>query len=380
MIVSFKDGVKLIGLSVVSFCAVFVCTFFLNFYLDAVELEGTFTDPAINALYEAQMVTAKFVSVLCGGFLGFMSVVILIFYVKLYIDGHGKQLGILKGMGYSNGKIALGFFVFGFSVFIGSALGFGVGFAIMPLIYKNLTIDGIPQIDISFHTELLFALVFLPVAVFSAFACGYAYLALKRPVCDMLRGKDKVKLKKEKAKENNGFSFLTEMCFKTLGDKKALAFFVAFACFCFSAMIQMSVSMIDLSSEIMGAIILVIGLILAVTTLLMAITSLVKGNIKSISIMKAFGYSMKECSFTVLGGYHIFALIGFFAGTLYQFVILKLMINVVFKDVAQMPEYSFGVSAFFITLAAFIVFYSAVVLFYSFKINKISVKEVMTET
>ena len=96
--------------------------------------------------------------------------------------------------------------------------------------------------------------------------------------------------------------------------------------------------------------------------------------------MKAFGYSMKECSFTVLGGYHIFALIGFFAGTLYQFVILKLMINVVFKDVAQMPEYSFGVSAFFITLAAFIVFYSAVVLFYSFKINKISVKEVMTET
>ena len=99
MIVSFKDGVKLIGLSVVSFCAVFVCTFFLNFYLDAVELEGTFTDPAINALYEAQMVTAKFVSVLCGGFLGFMSVVILIFYVKLYIDGHGKQLGILKAMG-----------------------------------------------------------------------------------------------------------------------------------------------------------------------------------------------------------------------------------------------------------------------------------------
>ena len=44
MLVSLKDSLKLIGISVISFCAVFVCTFFLNFYLDAKSLDGTLTD------------------------------------------------------------------------------------------------------------------------------------------------------------------------------------------------------------------------------------------------------------------------------------------------------------------------------------------------
>ena len=96
-------------------------------------------------------------------------------------------------------------------------------------------------------------------------------------------------------------------------------------------------------------------------------------------MMKAFGYSMKESSVTILGGYHLFALIGFAVGTVYQYGLLSLMINVVFKDVAEVPEYSFNVPVFFITLAVFIVLYEALMLFYSFRINKISVKTVMLE-
>lgn len=380
MVVSLKDGIKIIGLTIVVFCAVFVCTFFLNFYLDAAELDGTFTDPVVAALYDAQMATAKFTCAISGGFLCLIAVIMLVFYIKLYVDGHQTQLGIIKAMGYSDGKIALRFAVFGISVLVGTALGFGGGFAIMPAIYRNMTIDGLPEIAITFHIELLFVLIIAPTIVFSALSCGYAYLALRRPVSEMLRGKDEKRIKISKVKEEKERSFLTEMCLKTLGGKKSLAFFVAFACFCFSAMVQMSVSMLDLSSGFMGAIILSIGVVLAVTTLLMAITSLVNGNVKNIAIMKAFGYSMKECSLTVLGGYRIFALIGFAVGTVYQFVLLKLMVNVVYKDVAAMPEYNFNVPVFFITLAVFIVFYEAVMLFYTFKMKKISVKAVMTET
>ena len=65
--------------------------------------------------------------------------------------------------------------------------------------------------------------------------------------------------------------------------KKSLAFFVAFACFCFSAMVQMAASMYELSTETMGEIIFVMGVVLAVTTIFMAVTSLVKGNVKNIS-------------------------------------------------------------------------------------------------
>ena len=71
------------------------------------------------------------------------------------------------------------------------------------------------------------------------------------------------------------------MSLKTLGGRKSLAFFVAFACFCFSAMVQMGASMEDLASVTMGIIILVIGVVLAVTTMFMAVTSLVRSNLKT---------------------------------------------------------------------------------------------------
>ena len=141
----------------------------------------------------------------------------------------------------------------------------------------------------------------------------------------------------------------------------------------------MGASMKELSTTEMGTMILLIGIVLAVTTLFMAITSILKGNIKNISIMKAFGYSMKEYSVAVLAGYNIFAFIGFAVGTLYQYGLLKLMVEVVYNDVGSVPDYNFNVSVFFITLAIFIVLFEGVMAFYAYRMSRISVKEVMTE-
>lgn len=379
MIVSLKDALKLIGVIIVTFCAAFVCTFFLNFYLDARSLESLIADEHTQILFDAQMATARFTCAISGGFLALIAVVMTVFYIKLYIDKHSSDLGVLKAMGYSEFKISLRFAVFGLSVLLGTILGFAGGFAIMPTVYDGLAIQGLPEIEITFHAWLLIALVFLPALVFAAVSVLYAYIALRRPAYELMRGRDKeVKLKKhDKEKER---SFLKEMCVKTLCGKKSLAFFVAFACFCFSAMVQMSASMESLTEETMGWIIFVIGVVLAVTSMFMAVTSIMGGNVKNIAMMKAFGYSMKECSLTILGGYHIFALIGFAVGTVYQYGLLSLMINVVFKDVAEVPEYSFNVNVLFITFAVFIVLYEVLMLVYSYRMSKISVKEVMLET
>ena len=43
MIVSFKDIFKMTGILIVSFCAVFVCALFLNFYLDVLGIEDMIT-------------------------------------------------------------------------------------------------------------------------------------------------------------------------------------------------------------------------------------------------------------------------------------------------------------------------------------------------
>ena len=113
------------------------------------------TDQGTIQLYNAQIATAKLTSSLAGGVLSIISVLMLIFYIKLYIDSHSAQLGIVKALGYSRGKIASKFWVFGLSVFAGCAVGFGLAWAIMKTIYKNMTIEGVEEITANFHIELL---------------------------------------------------------------------------------------------------------------------------------------------------------------------------------------------------------------------------------
>ena len=106
MIVGIKDAAKLIGISVISCCAVFVCTLFLNFYFDILSVKNEITSELSMFYYNAQVSTAKVVCLVSGGCLFITSVVMLIFYIKHYIDTHKKELGILKALGYTNFKIA----------------------------------------------------------------------------------------------------------------------------------------------------------------------------------------------------------------------------------------------------------------------------------
>ncbi len=118
MIISIKDSLNLIAVAVICFCAVFVCTFMLNFYMDVLPLEDEVSQ-ASQSLFNAQIATAKFVAAISGGFLGAIAVVMTAFYIKLYVDGHAKQLGILKAMGYSDLKLCIKFWIFGLCVLIG---------------------------------------------------------------------------------------------------------------------------------------------------------------------------------------------------------------------------------------------------------------------
>lgn len=383
MVVSIKDSVKLAGISVICFCAVFVCTFFINYCVDAAAVADSVTQD-MSALYQGQLATAKFSCALSGGCLSLIAFVMLVFYIKLYIDGHGRQLGILKAMGYKNGEIALKFSVFGFSVLIGSALGCGAGYAAMPMIYSQMTVEGL-TIPVKFHFWLPIVMIALPTLVFSALSCGYALLALRRDVGSMLKGEIKTKTVARKRsaaqvkadKSEKPRAFLLDMGIKTLSSKKMLVFFIAFAAFCFSAMVQMGGAMYDLNAGAMGPIILTIGLVLAVTIMLIAFTALFNANTKNLAIMKAFGYSARECAVTIFTGYIPFAFIGFGIGTAYQYAILRVMVDLFFKEYSLI--FDFDVAIFFITLAAFTVFYAAVMLLYFLKIKQISVKAVMAE-
>ncbi len=373
-------------------CAALICTMFLNYYFDMILIEDQLASEQEIIMYHAQEATVRVICLVAGGCLLATSVVMLFFYIKHYIDTHKKELGILKAIGYGSWKIAVHFWVFGVSVFLGAAAGFGGAFLLMPWFYALQNKDHfLPEVLLHFHPEVFALLVILPTAAFSALAICYAGIKLKQPVMLLLKenfrtreGKNRKaagmagKRIKEKTQKAEG-TFVENLKRSTLRSKKTLVFFIVFASFCFSSMTQMSFSMKDLSSEMMGAMMLLIGLTLACVTLLLAITTVIRGNTRTIAMMQVFGYSQKECSQALLGGYRPVSYIGFALGTIYQYGLLKVMVDVVFRDVEGVPVYEFDVPVMLVSLVTFAIFYEAVMYYYTEKIRGISMKEIMLE-
>ena len=382
MLIGIKNASKLIGISIISCCAVLVCTMFLNFYLDIQSIKSEITSELSMIFYHAQVSTAKVVCLVSGGCLLITSVVMLMFYIKHYIDTHKKELGILKALGYSNLKVAKNFWVFGISALIGTAIGFGGAFLLMPRFYALQNEDNmLPETAIHFHPAIFLYFVILPTIGFSLLAIGYAWYQLKSPVLFLLKNDVPSSIRTKKFKEDQSIkgSFINALKRTTLRSRKSLTFFMIFASFCFSAMTQMSFSMKDLSSKMMAAMMLVIGLTLAFTTLFLAVTTVIKGNTKTIAMMRVFGYSQKECCKAILGGYRPMSYIGFVIGTVYQYALLRIMVDIIFRDVENIPDYQFDLPVMLISLAAFIIIYEILMFAYSGKIKKISIKEIMME-
>lgn len=188
MLVGIKNASKLIGISIIACCAVLVCSMFLNFYFDVRLIESEITSELSMLFYNAQVSTAKVVCLVSGGCLLLTSVVMLLFYIKHYIDTHRKELGILKALGYSNLKIAKDFWVFGMSTFIGTAIGYAGAFLIMPWFYALQNEDKmLPEIAINFHPSILLYFVALPTVFFSVLSVYYAWYKLKKPVLLLLK-------------------------------------------------------------------------------------------------------------------------------------------------------------------------------------------------
>lgn len=378
MIVSIKDIFKMIGMFIVSFCAVIVCAMFLNYYLDLITVADLITNDMSKIFYEAQCNTSKVVSIVSGGCLLLTTVVLLCFYIGHYIDTHQKQLGILKALGYGRFSVAKHFWVFGLPIFAGTALGYLGAHIMMPKLYELQNKDGyLPDVPISFHPGLCLSLVLMPTIFFSLLAIFYSSFKLRVPALWLMREQSARKV--VTARKDTDLPFLRELEKSNVRQKKSLLFFITFAVFCFAAMTQMSCSMDELASRMMAIMMMAIGIVLAVVTLFIATTSVIKANRKTITMMKVFGYSAKECAKAVLSGYRPWAYLGFALGTIYQYALLRIMVDIVFKDMENMPDYQFDFPVMFLTLAAFLILYEGIMFAYTKKMEKLSVKEIMLE-
>lgn len=335
-------------------------------------------DEMSKVMFDAQLMTSKVVCGVSGGCMLVTSIVLLCFYIKNYIDNHGKELGILKALGFSNLKLAKDFSVFGLNVFVGTAAGFAAAFCFMSKFYEVQNAEHLfPDIDVLFHPSVPVCLVLMPTVFFSVVSVIYSFVRLKTPVLNLLKSKQN-RIKHFNGKKDN-LPFMDEMKMGVVRQRISLVIFVFLSAFSYSSTMQMSFSMKEYADIMMSVLMVAIGVLFSCITLFLAISSVVKFNSVNISLMNAFGYPYRSCSKAVLGGYRPFAYIGFAVGTGYQYGLLKLMINVIFGNMEDIAEFHFNFKAFVIAIVTFVVFYEAVMLFCSEKIKHISLKKIMSD-
>jgi putative ABC transport system permease protein len=383
MIIRLKDTVKLAGVFIMCVCAALPCALFMNSNIDMARIKDQITAPEAAVLYDAAIASGNVTIAVSGGVLALTTAVMLLFYIRRYIDAHMPELGVLKASGYPNWKIAGNFLVFGLSIFTGTCAGFGIAFAIMPAFYREMRSGGVlPDTPLHFNAEPVLYLIVLPTLAFALLSVLFANSKLKRPALELIRGKSPAKSRKAKHQNNldSESLFLRDLKQSTVRSRPSLVFFIGLAAFCYAAMVQMAMSMKDLASEMMAAIILAIGLVLAFTALFIAVTTVIRGNGKTLAMLRVFGYSDRECGSAILNGYRPAACMGFAIGTAYQYGLLKMMITLFWGDsVIELPAYSFDVPALILALLSFAVLYELIVFIYTARIKLIPLKEVMQE-
>ncbi|MCL2083851.1 MAG: FtsX-like permease family protein [Oscillospiraceae bacterium] len=382
MLIRPKDAAKLLGIVIMCACAVLVCTLFLNMNIDLAREKDKVTDAEIMVWYDAMVSSGRMTSAVTGGALGLTTVVMLFFYIKHYIDAHKSELGVLKAMGYSSFKIAKNFWIFGLSVLMGAAIGFALSFTLMPTLYEDVRSGGeMPGVTLHFNPVLVLFMVIMPALVFSLLAVLYGCRKLKRPPLELIRGKGNTKIRITGQAKAAGTAFLRDLRQSTVKSRFSLVFFIGLAAFCYAATVVMSFSIKEVGSSRMMAVMMAgIGVVLAVTTLLIAVTTIIKGNSKTIAMLRIFGYSDRECSGAILSGYRPVTYIGFALGTAYQHGLMLMMISLVYDgEVLVAPDYSFNIRAFFIALVSFVLLYELFMLVFAKRIRRIPLKEVMQE-
>ena len=378
MVISIKDLRKLSVVSIISFCAVLVSTLFVNFYLDLQSIEVETLSLPAKAYYDAQVLIAKFVSLVSGGVLSLLAVLLLFFYIKQFIDDHKEELGILKALGYHNVELAKHFWIFSCSVFLGALLGFASSFFFMKDFYGLRNQKALlPNIEIHFHWQLFLAMVILPTILFALLGIGYALVKLKQPSLYLLKRLELAQVKQKHRKTKANKPFLKELGAVYFYKRKLLIFFVVFAAFSFAAMMQLSLGMKDFIDGTIQVMMMGIGVLLSLSILLLCLGTVVQENKAGLALMKAFGYSQKECSQVILTRYRMVAYLGFVLGTAYQYGLMKILLKVIVKDAQGVPANSFDVQLCIITFLAFAILYELLVTNYFKAIRRMTLKEIM---
>lgn len=379
MVISYRDGAKLIGIIIITFCASVISSLFLNYNMDLSISKSSLIQQGLKDIYLMLKNTGIMITIVCGCCILITTGIMLIFYIKNYIDQHRKEFGILKALGYTNLQIASRFWVFAICVFIGTCLGYIAAAIYMPRFYEIQNNEGyLPVINNEIHLEIMLLVVVMPTLLFSLFSILYSFIKLNTPAITLLQGSCAAKrYRQEKSSSISHKPFLLDMRTATLKSRRILVFLVGFSAFVYSAVIQTAYGIKNLTSETFAIMMVIIGMILSIVTIFLSLNSVVYANAKSISLMSMMGYSWKECCKMILGGYRKYSYLGFICGTIYQYALIKISLKIIFTN--ELPKFDFNALSFALTLFMYILIYETIQKYQANKIKKSCMKRVMLE-
>ena len=125
---------------------------------------------------------------------------------------------------------------------------------------------------------------------------------------------------------------------------------------------QLSFGLRDYTDDIIQTMMIMIGLILSFSILFLSLGIVVSESRETLALMKAFGYTDRECQSHILAPYRFWAYLGFALGTAYQYGIMEILIGVIKDTVPEKIEHNFDWNVCLWTLLGFAVVYES--LFY----------------
>lgn len=373
--VRFRDCLKSLGTIIVCFCAAFLTFLFQEFRLDLLALDITDFNEYQKAYYDAQIIQSNIMLGIAVGILSLFAVVTLVFSIVRFINVNEGNMGILKALGYSRFEIALKFTKYGINTFIGCVLGYLGSLAFKNTFYNEMNKDPLfPNVKMHFHPLFILIVITAPTILFSAISFIVAYIKLNKDPLKMIKGT--INLKSKQIKENDDFS--SSLRKSILHSHISLILFVGFAALCFGATVQMSFSMDSLgASPLFFWMMFLIGLLLGCAILYLAFSFAYHCNKEYMTLLKAYGYSNKECINMLYGGYISVTIIGFVIGTIYQYGLMKLMIKVFSQTIEIIYNYNW--LGLLYTLLIFVPIYVFIELLFFYKMKKQLIKDVIFE-
>lgn len=372
--ITIKNCLKSVGVSIVIFCSSFLTFLFQNYRLDLIKIDASTLDSSERALYDATIVQSNLMLAISGGVLTLFAVVTLFFSISRFISDNQANMGILKALGYKKKEIAFQFCKFSLNVLLGSVIAFLAFLAFSSIFYQEMNKDRVlPEVTFSIHIGLTLIAIFVPFILFSGISYLIAYIKLGAKPLSMIKGE--VNKKSRKTKEKS--TFIKTLKSSILFSHISLILFVGFAALCFGASVQMSFSMNQLgTSPLFFWLMFGIGFLLGVSILYLAFTFTFNGNKKYVVLLKAYGYSSKEIIATLYGGYTIITIIGFVVGTFYQYGLIKIMVGIFSKSTPLTYTYSFPGLGY--TLLIFVPLYLLLHFWFFRRVNHLSLKETLS--